>query len=155
MQSSPWVGGAVLALVKRSSALLKAASFGDTAAALCGDSYSHCPGGYPTWRRYLLQPNMPYLVFRGCLTSAFIAPLLPPLKRVAEDRVNPFLDYSTLIPSPGSKSSSSSAFCLRSTVRWLHSIQHWCVPMWLSQCCRLCKMVVVPVAHSLVFYCMM
>ncbi len=43
-------------------------------------SYSHCPGGYPTWRRYLLQPNMSDLVFRGCLALALMAPLLPPLK---------------------------------------------------------------------------
>ncbi len=47
----------MLALVKRPSALLKAASFGVTAAALGGDDTA-----------------------ATCLASALIAPLLPPLK---------------------------------------------------------------------------
>jgi hypothetical protein len=86
-----------------------------------------------------LQLSLPlsYLLWRG----------------VAENGDNPFLDDSRLIPTPWRKvifvigvspaEPWSDDYIAFNTHESLFRV---------SQCCRLCKMVVVPVAHSLVYY---
>ncbi len=86
-------------------------SFGDTAAALGGGcSYSLHSGGFPDWRRNLLWPSIPDLVFRGRADYDSHHPSPLTGRGLTDDGDKLFLCPVGLVSMPGRKLSSSSAF---------------------------------------------